>query len=454
MTDARRDAADLIVVGASVGGLVAAILAADRGGRTIVLERGKDTGGGAALEPEVIAAAGTRFQRAAGIDDAPERLAAEILAAARHHAEPEVAHGLARESAVLVDWLADRCGLPVELIAAHVAPGHSAVRLHAPGTQGGSGMITALTRAASRHARISLRTGTGAEALVRDEAGSVVGVSVRSGRRVPQTLPGRVLLACGGFAAAEALVTEHCPAVAELPYYGWAGAVGEALRLAGEVGAETRRLGSCAVTPFLALPGQLAVTAPLAELGALLVNQSGQRFGDETADRLVLARAVRAQPGRIAYLVFDERIAGAGRAADPFFAHVVLPRAGRRAEKLEELAKQFEIDAEGLLGTIEGYNASRADQALVAPFHAIRVTGARRRTYGGLAVDGSARVLNADGRPIPGRYATGGAAAGLGGEGTEGALPGTDALAALGLARLAAVDVIAALSAGESEPQA
>ncbi len=64
-------------------------------------------------------------------------------------------------------------------------------------------------------------------------------------------------------------------------------------------------------------------------------------------------------------------------------------------------------------------------------------------------MDSTARVLDAQGQPIPGLYAAGGAAAGLGGEGTEGFLAGTDTLAALGLARLAALDVIAQVTASE-----
>ncbi len=56
----------LIVVGASVGGLAAAIIAADRGCRTIVVERTKDLGGSAVSEAEYVAAAGSRFRSSAG----------------------------------------------------------------------------------------------------------------------------------------------------------------------------------------------------------------------------------------------------------------------------------------------------------------------------------------------------------------------------------------------------
>ncbi len=224
-------------------------------------------------------------------------------------------------------------------------------------------------------------------------------------------------------------------------------------------------MSACQVTPFLAMPGQLTITAPLVDLGAILVNQAGRRFADETTEGLPLATAVRCQPGKMAYLLFDDRIADIARAADPFFRHVVLPRAGRRGSTVPDLAKQFELNADGLALTIETFNGNldlgggdpfgrdRFGGRLEPPLHAIRVTGARLRTLGGLAVDGAARVLDGEGRPIPGLYAAGGTAAGLAGEGTEGILDGTAALAALGLGRLAALDVIAAVAAARPDDE-
>jgi fumarate reductase flavoprotein subunit len=446
---------DLIVVGGSVGGLAAAIIAADRGGRVVVIERAKDLGGGAGSEAEAIAAGGTRFQQALGLEDSPTRLAADIQAAARHHVEPDVVAAVSEQGPAIVAWLADRCGAAVQLLTGEVNAGHSVPRLHSPGERGGASLVAHLSRAATRHSHVSVRTGTVAERLVRAEAGNVQGVAVRTERRgVSQTLAGSVVLACGGFGADDELIGAHCAAVAALPYGGSAGAGGDNLRLGREAGAQTRRLGAALVTPFLAMPGQLAVTAPLVDLGGILVNQAGRRFVDETTESLPLAIAVRAQPGRVAYLLFDERMAATARNADPFFAHVVLPRAGRRAEALVDLAKQFELDGEGLALTVDTFNGNlelggdpfgreRFHGRLEPPFHAIRVSGARLRTLGGLAIDATARVLDAEGRGIGGLYAAGGAAAGLAGEGTEGALAGTDALAALALARLAALDVVA-----------
>ena len=449
-----QEEGDLLVVGASICGLTAAIMAADRGCRTIILERGRELGGGAASESEVLAAAGSRFQRDAGIADDPARLAEDMRAAAHHHLASEVATALAEQGAPLVAWLADRCGTRIELLATHVPAGHSVARLHLPGERGGATLLADLTRAVTRHSHVTVRTGTVVERLVRDD-GAVRGVAVRAERRgAVQVLAGRVLLSCGGFAGNDALVSEHIPAVAELPYCGSGRATGDGLQLGREAGASVQRLGGCLVTPFLAMPGQLAVTAPLVEHGAILVDQTGQRFADETGESLALATTVRARPGHVAYLLFDERIAASARAADPFFARVVLPRTGRRGTTLEDIAKQFELDVNGLRLTIDAFNQGAAQNAdafgrgkvpgpLEPPFHAVRVTGARLRTLGGLAIDASARVVDAEGRSIPGLYAAGGAAVGLAGEVTGGVLPGTESLAALGLARLAALDVIA-----------
>lgn len=456
--------ADLIVVGASVGGLAAAVSAADRGCRAIVVERTKELGGGAASESEVIAAAGSRFQQAAGIVDAPDRLAADVVAATRHHVDPALVTALAEQGAPLVAWLGDRCGVAIELVSGYAGVGHSVARLHLPGERGGASLVADLARAATRRSRVNVRTGTVADRLIRDETGAVRGVQVRAERRgVAVELLGDVLLACGGFVGDETRMAEHCPAAGRLAYHGTTAASGDALRLAAEVGACTARLAACRVAALLAMPGGLAVTAPIVAFGAILVNQAGRRFVDETVESLRLAQAIHAQPGHLAYLLFDERIASAAREADPFFARVVLPRAGRRGVTLKDLARQFELPLEALTLTIDTYNGNlelggdpfgrdTSDGELVAPFHAIRVTSARWRTLGGLSVDGAARVLAAEGQPIPGLYAAGGAAVGLGGDGTEGALPGLDALSALGLARLAALDVVARAAArgGES----
>jgi fumarate reductase flavoprotein subunit len=236
-----QDEADLVVVGASLGGLAAAVTAADRGCRVLLVERTKELGGRAGGEAELLAAAGTRWQQAAGMSDGPERLADDILAATRHHVEPALATALARQSAATATWLADRCGAPIELLAGHDG-GHSAARLHLAGERGGARLVADLARAVTHHSHVTIRQQAVGERLVRDDAGAVRGVALKPERRGgTPSLGGRVLLACGGFAGNEALVAAHCAALAALPPAAASLAAGDALRLGSEAGAALRR---------------------------------------------------------------------------------------------------------------------------------------------------------------------------------------------------------------------
>ncbi len=58
-------------------------------------------------------------------------------------------------------------------------------------------------------------------------------------------------------------------------------------------------------------------------------------------------------------------------------------------------------------------------------------------TQGGLVIDENARVLRADGTPLPNLFAGGGAACGLSGPDVEGYLSGNGLLTAVTLGRIA-----------------
>jgi fumarate reductase flavoprotein subunit len=448
----RFEEAGLVVVGASVSGLVAAIVAADHGHRVILVERSKDLGGIAATAAQSIAAAGTRFQRVADVADSTDRLLADITAAGCDLGDPALVQAIVEQGAPLVEWLADRCGAQIALQSTTATGRHSSPRLHAVGDQGGASLIAVLARAASHHTHIRVRGSTDVERLVPGDDGSVTGVALKPDRRGASVLRGPVVLACGGFAGDDALVEQHCVLAKDLPYLGPAGAKGDALHLAAPLGPALRHASACLVTPLLAQPSHLAVTRDVIDCGGVLVNQRGRRFTDESQTSLPLAAAVRAQPGRVAYLLFDERIAAAVGAQDPFFARVVLPRTSRRASSPKMLAKQLELSETEVAATLEATRAaseSTPDEfgrrtpgpGLHEPFYGIRVTGARRATLGGLAVDAQAHVIDGAGNAITGLHAVGGAAAGLVNDAGDDNLAGLDALTGLGLARLAALSL-------------
>ena len=125
------------------------------------------------------------------------------------------------------------------------------------------------------------------------------------------------------------------------------------------------------------------------------------------------------------------------------------------ANDIPSLAKTFGIDLIKLNKTFEKVGYYVASQStdkfgrshwphqVTPPFAAAKVTGALFHTQGGLRVDEHARVLSHDGDPIPGLYASGGAAMGISGHGASGYLAGNGLLPALGLSFLAAENVYA-----------
>jgi fumarate reductase flavoprotein subunit len=88
---------------------------------------------------------------------------------------------------------------------------------------------------------------------------------------------------------------------------------------------------------------------------------------------------------------------------------------------------------------------------LQPPYGLVKVEGALFHTQGGLLVDHNAAVLRR-GRPIPGLYAAGGAAAGMSGHGPDGYLAGNGLLAALGLGYLAGTAAARARAAPAGQP--
>src|SRR5262249_29699603 len=118
MTDPAADGpVELLVAGAG-GGLVGALRAAELGLSVVVVEAsaafraGHHTSLSTAMPP----GAGSRYQRATGVDDSPATFLADIMYKTAGEADAVLARALVDVSARLVEWLADSLGLPMELV--------------------------------------------------------------------------------------------------------------------------------------------------------------------------------------------------------------------------------------------------------------------------------------------------------------------------------------------------
>ncbi|WDZ83271.1 FAD-dependent oxidoreductase [Micromonospora cathayae] len=441
---------DVLVAGAGAAGLAAA-LAAARPGRTVVLAEARETfrqGSNTAMSTSMIPAAGSRWQRAAGVEDSPGRFLADIRAKTHDTADPVVAGALTTVAPELVTWLADDCGVPLDLVTDFRYPGHSALRCHSVPDRSGATLHRALLDAAADRDDLHLVVPARLVDVRTDDAGAVRGAVLErpDGSREELSTP-VVVLATNGFAADAELVRRYLPEIADGVYHGGEASRGDALRLAERLGLDTGHLDAYQGHGSLAVPDAILLTWATVMHGGFLVDVTGRRFGDETVGYSEYAVPVLSRPGGRAWVVYDRRVHDACRAFKDY-QDVLAAGAVRWADDVEALATVLGAPADVLAATLADADAAATGAApdafgrttwggpLRPPYAAVRVTGALFHTQGGLRVDRHARVLRG-GQPVPGLYAAGGAAVGISGHGADGYLAGNGLLAALGLGYLA-----------------
>jgi succinate dehydrogenase/fumarate reductase flavoprotein subunit len=102
---------DVVVVGGGGCGLAAAIAAVQAGVDVLVLEKQTRPWCNTARSGGMIPAAGTRFQRAAGIVESPEAMAEDILRKNGYASDPDATRDFCRVATGLVEWLVDEVGV-------------------------------------------------------------------------------------------------------------------------------------------------------------------------------------------------------------------------------------------------------------------------------------------------------------------------------------------------------
>jgi fumarate reductase flavoprotein subunit len=454
---------DVLVVGAGACGLAAAISAHDAGVSVAIIEKLGRPGGNSSLSTGSVPAAGTRFQREAGIDDSTERFVADLLRAGGPTDCPELLHRLVATSAETVEWLVDSVGARMALVTAYKHVGHSVPRLHAPVSRRGQDLVDDLLAAAEKRG-IPLAVGNGARTLVADASGAVTGAEVETGTGERHRVNARkTILAVNGFAGNRDLVSRFCPEVSGAQYFGARGSEGEAVLWGEQLGAALGNIGAYQGYAAVSDPHGSLLSWTTIEKGGIIVNGAGHRFGDESAGYSGFTPNVMAQGGPC-FAIFDQRIFDVTAAEEEF---VELANYGgvKKADTPEALAAIHRFDATAVAAAVTDYNrAARGDQPdafgrrdfalapLMGPLYICRVVPGLFHTQGGLMVDVDGRVLRANGQPIANLFAGGGAAAGLSGRtGAGGYASGNGLLSAVGLGRLSG---LAAAREIKNEPAA
>jgi fumarate reductase flavoprotein subunit len=98
---------DLIVVGGGTAGLPAAIFAAQRGAKVLILEGSHRIGGTMDRSSGQMSAAGTSLQKAKGIKDTPQDHYDDVMRISRNTADPEMVRIAVDNAANTIEWLID-----------------------------------------------------------------------------------------------------------------------------------------------------------------------------------------------------------------------------------------------------------------------------------------------------------------------------------------------------------
>lgn len=451
--------APVVIVGAGACGLVAALTLKDAGLDPLVIERDPAPQGSTALSSGLIPAANTRQQRTKGIEDSATLLAGDLIGKAKGENDPAVVRAVAETSGPTIDWLSGDKGIELTLVEGFLYPGHSVLRMHGPPSRTGGELMGALTNRAEADG-IDIVTDAVVTDLYAAPDGRVSGLAFVRPDGTRETVGCHaMIMACNGFGGNGELVETFIPEIAGAVYCGHVGNTGDAIRWGEALGAAVADMGSFQGHGSVAYQHNILITWAVMMDGGFQVNAAGERFSNEHAGYSEQGKIVNAQPGRVAWDIYDARV---HKLAMGFEDYRDADKAGAvvHAATIDELADKLGLPAGALAATLaetrklalgDGTDSFGRDftnaAPLEAPFYGIKVAGALFHTQGGLAIDTDARVLRPDGTPLPNLFAGGGAARGLSGKSDYGYLSGNGLLAAVMLGRIAGLSAAKTVSA-------
>jgi len=413
---------DVVVVGAGGAGFAAAIEAADKGAKVLMLEKLDVIGGSTILCGGALTFAGTDMQADKNVQDSNELLKKDLFKVGENVNDPVQVQAYLDNQLETYHWL-KKIGVTFKQLT--IASGMSVPRSH----QVVPPDVIKILDETARAKGVRLMKETPVAKLVQDEkTGRIRGVQAeqRGKTRFFGARKG-VVLASGGFSLNTELLARFVPPMSKARALVGAGCNGDGLKMAWAYGADLVDMPYIKAT--FGYHPQSKSTKERAHIyykGAIIVNKEGKRFVNESISYKLLGDAALVQTDAVAYSIWDTKIAEAAK--DDALARVDgLEKLGLvfKGDTIAELAGKIGVPAATLEETVKAYNAgidSGADpfgrKTLTSafgkpvkienpPYSAFLSTGVILGTYGGIRVDGKARVLNIFGEPIPGLFAAG-----------------------------------------------
>ena len=409
---------DVVVIGGGGAGLAAAVSAARQGASVAVLEKADSLGGNTIRATAMYNCVDDQLQHPLQIMDSEQLFFEETFNGGHQKAKPELVRILTSQADEGLAFLQE-LGLEIDTVIDNCLGGEHA-RGHYSKAHNGTDFIQVLSDACVRE-QVDFYLNTRAEALIQ-EGSAVIGVQAVQ-QRQPIQFQARqgVILATGGFGYNVEMRMQYDQSLTgDLLCSNTPGTVGDGLVMAQAIGASLIDMEYIELYPMADIyDGGLHNSIPNAINHGILVNTEGDRFIREDAGRDELAQAIRAQDHGFVYSLADDDFSSLQEDRD-FLEGLVLMGQVVKADTLEDLARQLELDFSVLEAAVNDYNRSDEQQydprfqrrTLInkidhPPFYATAKTVTVHHTLGGVEINEHAQVLDQKTQPIPRLYAAG-----------------------------------------------
>src|SRR5215475_920576 len=428
---------DVLVIGAGLAGFTAAVRAAERGAKVLLIDKSRGERG----DGNVLMASGSL--RAGG--KSPKTAAAELydFVMSEGVGYPDLVKAWSETCGRAIGWL-ETVGVEIE----ETDPGRIWLNQESEISYGpvykkdvGGRALTSLKKQFLNLGGSYLNGSEGVRLIV--ENGRVTGLITKQNGAETELRAGATILATGGFSANSELVKKYIGAHADrCKLRGSKQDTGDGLRMALAVGAKAVNLKFF----YGLLISRKALVDdrfwPYPRLDSfvdegILIDRGGNRFVDEgRGDVAVANELARSDDPTGAALMFDYSSWDAAK-DDVFSKSVKTPAPNPwlldndgdifHDETTQGLARKIGVDAASLAKTVEEYNRSVQSgnpssldvprtgkpKPLNPPYYGLKVVPGITFTMGGVLVNGCCEALNLDEKAIAGLYAAGDSIGGL-----------------------------------------
>ena len=446
---------DVVVVAAGLSGLAASIAAAENGARVITLEKGTTTGGAANMGMGPLGV-GSRIQRMHMVGLTPGEAFRKHMYFTHYRVDARLVRDYYFKSGDTIDWLED---MGVEFVGVQRAFGApEATRPYSDGEftwhvvrpeDGGipgPRAATAMTKKMTEHAKelgVEFMFETPGKSIIMEDGKAVGVMAVDKDGEDVEVRANSVIVATGGFGENPQMIKEETGYEYGNTIFNFAvpGMRGDGIKMCWEAGAGREQ-------PIMELMYQLPdnmnhfILDGAFRQPCLWVNRNGQRFmpEDQIANTTFTGNAISAQPGKVAYAIFDSKLLKKYKKKGPDIVSHVHPHdlydhfdeqwnrdiadgyePVTQADTLEELAEKAGIDVDGFMEQVEEYNEMcengwddifEKDRNYMqpiekGPFYCCRQNVGAYGSLGGVRVNHKLQVLNEESKVIPSLYCVG-----------------------------------------------